>query len=136
MSLFARIRGAMRSFLRLCLLAAFSVDTHTQATGQPAQASTELGDLQVTGARRYSVEEIKKVSALEIGKPASIPHLDAAAERMAVTGLFKTVSYRLRAAIRRRLRNFGVRPGGCIEDVSRQPLLAHVPGERVKGRAR
>ena len=94
MSLFARIRGAMRSFLLLCLLATFSVDTHTQATGQPAQASMELGDLQVTGARRYSVEEIKKVSALEIGKPASIPHLDAAAERMAVTGLFKKVSYR------------------------------------------
>ncbi len=84
----------MRSFLLLFLLAAFSPDSHTQATGQTDQASMELGDLQVTGARRYSVDEIKKVSALEIGKPASIPHLDAAAERMAATGLFKKVSYR------------------------------------------
>jgi outer membrane protein assembly factor BamA len=84
----------MRSFLLVFLLAALSLDSHTPATGQTDRASMELGDLQVIGARRYSVEEIKKVSALEIGKPASIPHLDAAAERMAETGLFKKVSYR------------------------------------------
>ena len=53
-----------------------------------------LGEVQVVGMYRYTAEEVAKVSALEIGKRVSIPDLDAAAERMAKTGLFKKVSYR------------------------------------------
>ena len=76
------------------LLIAFPRETYWSPQGQlPPGASLELSDLQVVGARRYTAEDVKKLSALEIGKRVAIPDLDQAAERMAATGLFKTVSY-------------------------------------------
>ena len=76
---------------------------------RPAPAiNMQLGDLQVVGTRRYTADEVTKVSALEIGKPVSISDLDAAAERMAKTGLFKKVSYRWSTADERLVVTFEI----------------------------
>jgi len=84
----------MSPVLLLLLLIAFPRETYWSPQGQvPPGASLELSELQVMGARRYTAEDVKKLSALEIGKRVAIPDLDQAAERMAATGLFKTVSY-------------------------------------------
>jgi outer membrane protein assembly factor BamA len=81
--------------LLLLFLFVFPPATDAPPQGQPTQAvSVELGDLQVAGVRRYTAEDVKQISGLEVGKRVSIADLDAAAERMAKTGLFKTVSYR------------------------------------------
>jgi len=53
-----------------------------------------LGDVQVTGVRRYSAAEVTKLSGLQLGNPVPIADLAAAAERMAATGLFNSVKYR------------------------------------------
>src|SRR5688572_26090890 len=50
--------------------------------------------LDVTGTKRYVPTAIAKVSGLVIGKPVTVAEVDAAAQRMADTGLFANVSYK------------------------------------------
>src|SRR5262245_20839099 len=92
---FVRIRFTVSPGLLLLFLIAFPRVPFAHPQDRPLPAvSMQLGDLQVVGMHRYTAEEVTKVSALEIGNRVSIPDLDAAAERMAKTGLFKKVSYR------------------------------------------
>src|SRR5262245_15769757 len=109
MSPFARIRIDVSPGLLLLFLITFPAVpfAHLQDRSAPA-ISMELRDLQVVGMRRYTAEEVTKTSELAIGTRVSIPDLDAAAERMAKTGLFKTVSYRWSTADERLVVTFEI----------------------------
>jgi len=48
----------------------------------------------VTGNKRYSVEQVTKISGLAPGKSASVADLDATITHMAATGLFAKVGYK------------------------------------------
>jgi outer membrane protein insertion porin family len=63
-------------------------------TQQPPAGSFTLGGVQVAGASRYTQSEVVRLSGLEPGKPVTVADLDAAAQRMANTGLFQRVSYK------------------------------------------
>jgi outer membrane protein assembly factor BamA len=67
----------------------------TRARAQaPSNSPFQLRVIQVTGQHRYTAAEVTKVSGLEAGKPVSVTELNAAADRMAATGLFQHVKYR------------------------------------------
>jgi outer membrane protein insertion porin family len=61
--------------------------------GQPQApaAGLQLGTVTVTGARRYPVADVIRLSALEPGQPVTPSDLEAAVKRMAATGLFASV---------------------------------------------
>ena len=61
---------------------------------QPPTGSFTLGGVQVSGASRYTHPEVVRLSGLEPGKAVTVADLDAAAQRMANTGLFQRVSYK------------------------------------------
>jgi outer membrane protein assembly factor BamA len=62
-----------------------------------AQAQTapeaRVASVQVKGTRRYAPEQVTRLSGIEIGKPASVEKLTAAANRLAATGLFDSVRF-------------------------------------------
>ena len=58
----------------------------------PAPAS-RLASVQVEGIRRYTPEEVTRLSGLEIGRDVTVTDLGAAANRLAGTGLFNSVKY-------------------------------------------
>jgi outer membrane protein insertion porin family len=58
-----------------------------------AQAAARIASIQVKGNRRYTALEVARLSGLEIGKPATVNDLTAAANRLAGTGLFNSVKY-------------------------------------------
>lgn len=60
----------------------------------PAAASYKLAEVTVSGARRYSVADVVKVSGLSLGQALTVSDLAAVADRLSGTGLFKTVRYR------------------------------------------
>jgi outer membrane protein insertion porin family len=83
-------------FVTFMLLTLLLVEPHaadSRSLGQPPALALELGAIEVKGVRRYTADEITKVSGLEVGKRITIADLDAATKRMAGTGLFKTVGY-------------------------------------------
>jgi outer membrane protein assembly factor BamA len=59
----------------------------------PSSADARVASIQVKGVKRYTAEEVTRLSGLEIGHSASPSDLAAAANRMASTGLFDTVRY-------------------------------------------
>jgi outer membrane protein insertion porin family len=61
---------------------------------QPPTGSFTLGGVQVSGASRYTMPEVVRLSRLESGKAVSVADLDAAAQRLVNTGLFQRVSYK------------------------------------------
>lgn len=62
----------------------------TQA--QPA-SDARVASVQVKGTRRYSPADVTRLSGVEIGKPATVADLTAAANRLAATGLFNSVRF-------------------------------------------
>jgi len=52
-----------------------------------------VASIQVKGTRRYTPAEVSRLSGIEIGKPATVADLTAAANRLAATGLFDSVKY-------------------------------------------
>ena len=81
------------TFMLVTLLLVSAPAANSRQLSQPPASALELGAIEVAGARRYTADEIRKVSGLEVGKRITIADLDAATKRMAGTGLFKTVGY-------------------------------------------
>ena len=67
-----------------------------QAQQSPAAGRMRLSKIEFTGLQRHSQEEAVAASGLEIGQLIDIPTLDAAAQRLFDSGLFKKLSYRYR----------------------------------------
>jgi outer membrane protein assembly factor BamA len=71
------------------------------APGVPAQQAPTAGRMRLSkiefnGLQRYSQEEAIAASGLQIGQLVDVPTLDAAAQRLFDSGLFKKLSYRYR----------------------------------------
>lgn len=66
------------------------------APQQPSARTTThpIEAVHVTGNKRYSVEQVTKISGLAQGKSVSVADLDATMARMAATGLFAKVGYK------------------------------------------
>src|SRR4051812_34022469 len=63
---------------------------------QPAATKTlRLSSVEVKGLQRYNKEQAIAASGLQIGQRIDIAALDAAAQRLADSGLFTNLSYRL-----------------------------------------
>ncbi len=76
------------------LLAALGLVLEPPPIQRPAPTTPfQLDGVQVTGAKRYSAIEVTRISGLEVGKQVTVADLDAAAESMSRTGLFKDVRY-------------------------------------------
>src|SRR5258706_10538049 len=63
-----------------------------------AQKPTHLIKIEVVGNKRVTQEQIIETSQLKIGQTVDTTVVDAAAEKLLQSGLFKTLSYRLRTA--------------------------------------
>jgi outer membrane protein insertion porin family len=62
-----------------------------------AQQNFTIAKIEFEGLNRFSVEETIATSALKIGQPFVLSELDAAAQRLIDSGLFKNVAYKTRA---------------------------------------
>lgn len=62
-----------------------------------AQKKSRITKIEFTGLNRISAEELRETTGLKIGQAFDISALDAAAQRLADSGLFKNVAYRTRA---------------------------------------
>ena len=74
----------------LVLLLAFTPD-HQQP---PAATEFQLGAVSVTGATRYTPNEVTKLSRLKEGQPIKLSDLDTTIKQMSSTGLFASLKYR------------------------------------------
>jgi outer membrane protein assembly factor BamA len=64
---------------------------------QTAPAQTlRLSSIEITGLQRVTKEQVMGMSGLEVGQKIDVAMLDAAAERLANSGLFANLSYRIR----------------------------------------
>lgn len=63
-----------------------------------AQKPVHLTKIEVVGAKRVTQEQVIETSQLKIGQTVDPSVLDAAAEKLMQSGLFKTLSYRLRTS--------------------------------------
>jgi outer membrane protein assembly factor BamA len=63
-----------------------------------AQKPARLSKIEVVGNKRVTQEQVIETSQLKIGQPIDTSVADAAAEKLMQSGLFKTLSYRLRTA--------------------------------------
>jgi outer membrane protein assembly factor BamA len=63
-----------------------------------AQKPTRLIKIEVVGNKRVTQEQVIETSKLKIGQTVDPSVLDAAADRLMQSGLFKTLSYRVRTA--------------------------------------
>jgi outer membrane protein assembly factor BamA len=59
----------------------------------PAAADSRIASVQVKGNRRYTAEEVTRLSGLQLGQAATAEDLTKAANRLASTGLFDSVRY-------------------------------------------
>src|ERR1700752_3112201 len=59
----------------------------------PAAGDARIASVKVKGQKRYTSEEVTRLSGLEIGLAATPADLTAAANRLAATGLFDNVRY-------------------------------------------
>src|SRR5882724_12463635 len=79
------------------LLFSFSLITPwTQAQQTPTARRMRLSKIEFSGLQRHSEEEAIAASGLQIGQFVDLPALDAAAQRLVDSGLFKKLSYRYR----------------------------------------
>jgi outer membrane protein assembly factor BamA len=65
-----------------------------QVKPAPVRATLPLSDVQIEGTRRYAAADVVRLSGLRIGRPVTPTEIKAAGERLAATGLFKTLNYR------------------------------------------
>ncbi len=78
------------------LFAFLMVTPYVGAQQTPTARRMRLGKIEFTGLQRHSEEEAIAASGLQIGQLVDIPTLDAAAQRLFDSGLFKKLSYRYR----------------------------------------
>jgi outer membrane protein assembly factor BamA len=80
----------------MIVLASAMATGHMPEPADQAQnaASYRLAAVQVTGASRYSRDDVARLSGLNAGQPVTIAQVNSAAQRLAATGLFKAVKYR------------------------------------------
>jgi outer membrane protein assembly factor BamA len=78
--------------LSLFLLAVPAVHAQQGSAGR----AMRLGKIEFTGLQSRTQEEAIAASGLKIGQMVDVPALDAAAQRLLDSGLFKNLSYRLR----------------------------------------
>jgi outer membrane protein assembly factor BamA len=84
-------------FLLALLLSAQTV--YSQRQQQPPAAQTmRLGSIEISGLQHVTKEQAIAASGLEIGQEISIETLDAAAQKLANSGLFTNLNYRLRGS--------------------------------------
>lgn len=87
----------INSFLSAILLTTLLLIAPTARAQQPAAAKTfRLSSIEVTGLQQYTKEQAITASGLQIGQRVDVPALDAAAQRLADSGLFTKLNYRLR----------------------------------------
>lgn len=79
----------------LFLLAVPAVVNAQQA---PVARGLKLSRIEFTGLQSHSQAEAVAASGLKIGQTVDVPALDAAAQRLLDSGLFKNLSYRLRTS--------------------------------------
>lgn len=60
---------------------------------QPPSSEARVASVQVKGIKRYTPEEVRRLSGVEIGQAVTPADLTAAANRLAATGLFDTVRF-------------------------------------------
>ena len=60
---------------------------------EQAPSDARVASVQVKGTRRYTPEEVTRLSGVQIGMAATVEILTAAANRLAATGLFDSVRY-------------------------------------------
>ena len=60
----------------------------------PAPAEFQLGAVSVTGASRYTSEEVTRLSRLKAGQTVRVADLDDTVKQMSSTGLFASLKYR------------------------------------------
>ena len=60
---------------------------------QSPSPDARVASVQVKGIKRYTAEEVTRLSGVEIGQAATAADLTAAANRLAATGLFDTVRF-------------------------------------------
>jgi outer membrane protein insertion porin family len=81
------------------LLIALLLSAPTIYSQQPQPPKTmRLGSIEITGLQKVTKEQAVAISGLEIGQQISVEMLDAAAQRLASSGLFTNLSYRLRGS--------------------------------------
>ena len=69
--------------------------------GQAPAGSYQLAAVQVPGAKRYTPSDVVRLSGLKIGQSITVAELAPAAERLAASGLFKSLKYKYISAARR-----------------------------------
>lgn len=76
---------------------------------QPPPATTiRLSSIEVSGLQRVTKEQAIAASGLQVGQTIDVAALDAAAQRLAGSGLFTNISYRLRGSAQRAIVTFEV----------------------------
>src|SRR4051812_14119230 len=63
-----------------------------------AQDARKIGGLEIEGLQSLATETVVATSGLKVGDTFSVEAIDAAAERLLSSGLFKRVAYRTRNA--------------------------------------
>ncbi|MCM3872357.1 MAG: hypothetical protein ND895_16870 [Pyrinomonadaceae bacterium] len=79
-------------------LALFLIAPWVQAQQTTTAGRMRLSKIEFTGLQRHSQEEAIAASGLQIGQLIDVPTLDAAAQRLFDSGLFKKLSYRYRTS--------------------------------------
>ena len=95
----SQIAAVRRKYLTLCailLLIFLTVAPGARARQAPAAQNMRLNGIEFSGLQQHSQDEAIAASGLRIGQSIDIPALDAAAQRLMDSGLFKKLSYRYR----------------------------------------
>jgi outer membrane protein assembly factor BamA len=88
-----------------------------QAAAAQAPAAAPLAAVSFAGSRRFSAEQLQTASGLAPGRPVTRDDLQAAADRLAATGLFTSVRYRFATGPE------GVRVEFQLEDAPTVPVV-------------
>jgi outer membrane protein assembly factor BamA len=81
-----------------CVVVILSLAADANSQSAPSTQQLRLEKIEVVGLHRYTKEQVIEASGLQIGQVVNGDLLDAAAGRMAGSGLFKKLSYRLKGA--------------------------------------
>ncbi|MGB8674271.1 MAG: POTRA domain-containing protein [Candidatus Acidiferrales bacterium] len=102
-------------FPLFALLAAAPVHVRANTLLQTASGdSATLGEVQVTGSKRFASEEIAPSAGLRIGSAVSRQDLQAGADRLAKLGLFATVQYKFSSGPRGVIVEYQVTDGPTV----------------------
>jgi outer membrane protein assembly factor BamA len=75
---------------------------------QPPAKAMRLSSIEVSGLQRITKEQAIAASGLQVGQQIDVAMLDAAAQRLASSGLFANISYRLRGTADKAIVTFEV----------------------------